>query len=216
MSWSDDHDIDKAQEFLDPAAKENLSVRDLRQAVQQYIVDQENKFRLANEPKKYHVIYADPPWPISETQWDKWESRITDKYPTMTMDEIKGLPVKMIAAENCALLMWTTNTFLHDAFHVLDAWGFKYYCTIVWDKGGGWTQDGFHKNAEFLLFAYKGKMIVEQTGDSIPTVFYEKKQEHSKKPDSIRKLIEDKIIGNRLEMFAREKYDGWDCWGNEV
>ena len=216
MSWSDEHDMEKAQELLIRAEKENLSVRDLRQAVQQYIVDQENKFRLANEPKKYHVIYADPPWPISETQWDKWESRITDKYPTMTMDEIKGLPVKTIAAENCALFMWTTNTFLHDAFHVLDAWGFKYYCTIVWDKGGGWTQDGFHKNAEFLLFGYKGKMIVEQTGDSIPTVFYEKKQEHSKKPDSIRKLIEDKIIGNRLEMFARDKYDGWDCWGNEV
>ena len=216
MSWSNDHDMEKAQELLARAEQENLSVRDLRQLVQQYIVDQENKFRLANEPKKYHVIYADPPWPISETQWDKWDSPITDKYPTMTIDEIKNLPVKSISAENCSLFMWTTNTFLHEAFHIIESWGFKYYCTVVWDKGGGWTQDGFHKNAEFLLFGYKGKMIIEQTGESIPTVFSEKKQEHSKKPNSIRKLIESKIIGNRLEMFAREKYTGWDSWGNEV
>lgn len=216
MSWSDEHDIDKAQEFLSQAAKENLSVRDLRQAVQQYIVDQENKFRLANEPKKYHVIYADPPWPVESIVMDKWQSPIEDKYPTMTIEEISALPVRNISAEVCSLFLWTTHAFLHDALHIIDRWGFKYFCIITWDKGGGWTQNGFHKRTELLLYSYKGKMNVDQFGESIPTIIYEDKKEHSRKPDSIRKLIEDKIVGNKIEMFARAKFDGWDAWGNEV
>lgn len=205
---------DKQEIFLQKAVDEKLSVRDLREEIRK---DKRLELKQPEFPSgKYRVIYADPPWPISETHWNKWESKITDKYQTMTLEDIINLPVMELSDENCSLFLWTTNTFLHDAFHVMDAWGFKYYCTITWEKGGGWTQDGFHKNAEYLLFGYRGLMGIEQKGEAIPTVYHEKKTKHSRKPDGIIKIIENKTKGNRIELFSREKRNGWFAWGNEI
>jgi len=165
---------------------------------------------------KYNVIYADPPWPVGSIVMDKWESPIDEKYPTMTLNEIKLLPIKELSAENCALFIWTTHTFLPDCFDIIKDWGFKYFCTITWNKHNGWTQFGFHKMTEFLLYAYKGKMNINQFGSAFPTLIDEKKGKHSKKPDSIRDLIKSKTPDGRIELFAREKYNGWESWGNEL
>ena len=42
-------------------------------------------------------------------------------------------------------------------------------------------------------------------------------EQHSKKPDIVRNKIVE-LCGNlpRIELFARQYVDGWDCWGNEV
>ena len=167
-------------------------------------------------PGKFAVIYADPPWPVGSMVMEKWESPIEDKYPTMELDAIAALPVVDKAADDCSLFLWTTHTFLPDAFGIIEAWGFKYFCCITWNKGSGWTQNGFHKMTEFLLFAYKGTINVEQHGKAIPTLIAEGKGPHSKKPDTIRDLIKDKTPGPRLEMFAREEHEGWVPWGDEV
>ena len=164
---------------------------------------------------KYQVIYADPPWPVGSITMDKWESPIDDKYPTMSIEEITALPVQTLAADICSLFLWTTHTFLHDSLHIMDAWGFKYFCIITWDKGGGWTQNGFHKKTELLLYGYKGKINVDPYGDAIPTLISKPKGAHSEKPDLIRDMITRKIDGNRLELFARNKSEGWDVWGND-
>ena len=164
---------------------------------------------------KYQVIYADPPWAVESINMDKWESPIKNKYPTMSIDEIKNLPVNSISADDCSLFLWTTHSFLHEALHIMEFWGFKYFCLITWDKGSGWTQNGFHKMTEFCIFGYKGKMNINQYGKSIPTLIKEKKGKHSKKPQEMRRLIESKIEGKKIEMFAREKFNGWDSWGNE-
>lgn len=166
---------------------------------------------------KFSVIYADPPWPVGSIVLDdKWTSGIDDKYPTMTIDEIKLLPVIEKSADDCSLFIWTTHTFLPDTMDIIKQWGFKYYCTITWNKGSGWTQHGFHKMTEFLIFAYKGKINIEQHGEAIPTLIKEGKTYHSKKPDSIRESIKNKTPDGRLEMFARDEYEGWTPWGNEV
>ncbi len=165
---------------------------------------------------KYSVIYTDPPWPVGSIDLGKWQNPIDAKYPTMNIDEIKRLPVTSTAADDCSLFMWTTHTFLPDALAIIKHWGFKYHCLITWDKGGGWTQFGFHRMTEFLVYAYQGRMNVDQSGKAIPTLISEKKTYHSKKPDSIRELIEKKTPGPRLEMFARDKYEGWVSWGNQV
>ncbi len=164
---------------------------------------------------KYNVIYIDPPWPVGSIEMDKWESPISDKYPVMTIDEIKALPILDLSADNCSLFLWTTHTFLPDAMEIIKHWNYKYHCLITWNKGSGWTQFGFHKMTEFLLFAYRGKMNIDQYGDAIPTLINERKTVHSKKPDSIRDLIKGKTPEGRLEMFARDNYEGWICWGNE-
>lgn len=165
---------------------------------------------------KFKVIYIDPPWQVGSMSMDKWESPIEDKYPTMSVDEIISLPISDLADDECALFIWTTHTFLPDTFRIIKEWGFKYFCTITWDKEGGWTQNGFHKRTEFLLYAYKGNMNINQYGKAIPTIIVEAKTKHSKKPDSIRDMIAEKTPEPRIEMFAREHFDGWTVWGNEV
>jgi len=165
---------------------------------------------------KYSVIYADPPWPVGSMVMDKWSSPIEDKYPTMSIEEISNLPVVEKSADNCSLFLWTTHTFLPDALRIINDWGFKYFCCITWDKGSGWTQNGFHKMTELLLYAYKGKINIDQYGKAIPTLISENKTKHSKKPNSIRDLIISKTQEPRLEMFGRELHDGFIVWGNDV
>lgn len=217
LSWSHHLEVAKLEpneqeKYLGLAALNNMTVRELREAV--------HTRNLIDAPPlpqgRYSVIYADPPWPVGSIVMDKWESPIDDKYPVMELDKIKSLPVADLAADDCSLFLWTTQTFLPDAFDVLGAWGFKYFCCITWDKGGGWTQNGFHKRTELLLYAYKGSINVEQHGAAIPTLISEAKGAHSKKPDTIRDLIASKTPEPRLEMFAREGHDGWVVWGNEV
>ena len=136
-------------------------------------------------------------------------------YPTMELDQIKKLPIPSISDDNCVLFLWTIQKYLKDAFDVLKVWGFKYHKTITWDKGNGMCLFGFHNRTEFLLFAYKGKLEMYPKRKNFPTLVSAKSKYHSSKPHIFRELI--KPFGEKkIELFAREKVDGWDSWGNEV
>ena len=168
--------------------------------------------------KKYQIIYADPPWKIQNASkiWYKCYSPIEYKYPTMDLEQIKKLPIAQLTDTNCGLFLWTTHTFLEKAFEVLKSWGFNYHCCITWYKKCGFSVWGFHRNTEFCLYAYKGKININQKGKFIPTFIMETKRKHSQKPDIVRKWIESNTPEPRLELFARQKTEGWDVWGNEV
>ena len=168
--------------------------------------------------KKYNVIYADPPWCIGTIEMDKWKSPLSDKYPTMSDDELIKLPVKEITNDNSALFLWTTHSMIPTALNLMEKWGFKYYCIITWDKGSGWCQHGFNKRTELLLFGYKGKIteVIKQEGKFISTMITENKTTHSRKPHRVYAMIENSTIKPRIELFARHKREGWDTWGNEV
>jgi N6-adenosine-specific RNA methylase IME4 len=187
-------------------------------AIQKYKKDNQPPTETPPLPKgKYNVIYADPPWEIGSIELEKWESPLNDKYNTMTLEEIKELNVPKLAFEDCSLFLWTTHTFLEKAFEVINSWGFKYHCCITWDKGSGWSANGFHRRTEFCLYAYKGKMNVNQEGDFIPTLIVEKKGKHSEKPKIMRNWIISNSPKPRIELFAREKIDDeFDVWGDEV
>ena len=205
----------KAPEFIEPILSGEMPIsKAMREIQRKNVIENKPKPRLPDG--KYSVIYADPPWPVGSITMDKWQSPIEDKYPTMSIEDISNLPIGELAADECSLFLWTTHTFLPDALRLIDIWGFKYFCCITWDKGNGWTQNGFHKRTEFLLYAYKGGINVDQYGQAIPTIITEPSTKHSKKPDTIRELIKNKTPEPRLEMFARDIYDGWVCWGNEV
>ena len=76
---------------------------------------------------------------------------------------------------------------------------------------GWWTRS----NPEFILFGTRGKL--NRVAKNIHSIIDTKIEEHSKKPDIVRdKIIE--LVGDlsRVELFAREKHNGWDSWGNEV
>jgi len=167
---------------------------------------------------KYSVIYADPPWNIGSMILNKWESPLSDKYPTLTLEEIKNLTLPEMA-KDCVCFLWATLTTLPDALGVLDSWGFKYYITLTWDKGNGWSMGGFHRKTEFVLVGYRGNLskTVKQEGKYIPTVFFEKKSKHSQKPEIMYKFIENRTMGNKIELFARGKPRvGWTFWGNQI
>jgi len=164
---------------------------------------------------KYDVVYVDPPWPVKKIKRKVRPNQIEMDYPTMTIDEILSLPVESIAKENSTLWLWTTHRFLPDAFGIMETWGFKYQRTITWDKGNGMCLFGFHHRTEFLLFGYRGKIEMYPRRNAFPTLVQAKSKRHSHKPNIFRELI-DPFGDKKIELFARERSNGWDVWGNEV
>lgn len=174
--------------------------------------------------KKYQIIYADPPWDIGvvgigkdtrQSRSYKVGGKISVPYKTMSQEEIRNLPVKNICDDICHLWLWTTNSKLHEAFHVMESWGFKYLNTITYNKPSGFGP-WFVNTTQHLLFGYKGKLVMGKGRYALTSQYYIPKK-HSKKPQSARTLIESvSPYDRKIELFAREKTLGWDVWGNEV
>lgn len=172
--------------------------------------------------KKYKIIYADPPWQVmagskqGRKDGDSQKSRPL-QYPTMTLDEIKGLPVKQMIDKDAVLFLWTINKYLEQSYEVARQWGFNPSTMLVWDKtpkgiGLGGT---FTLANEYLLFARRGTVKAQQRVKGNHWHF--PREKHSRKPDFFRNLITE-TFGDltRVELFAREEFDGWDCFGNQV
>lgn len=165
--------------------------------------------------KKYQIIYADPPWDVKKIIRKTRPNQVVMDYPTMSLDAIKKLPIQDIADDKSVLFLWTTHAYLPKSFEVIDAWGFKYQRAITWDKNNGMCLFGFHHRTEFLLFGYKGKIEMYPKRKAFPTMVVAKSDYHSSKPQVFRDLIAP--FGNtKIELFARQKTEGWDVWGNEV
>lgn len=141
----------------------------------------------------------------------------------MTMAEIKSLPIPALADENCALFLWCTFPFLDEQIKLFEHWGFKYRTVgFTWIKTNKKNNKPFFgvgyyakSNAEVCLLGIKGKM--KPITNKVSSVVISPRREHSRKPDEVRDRITE-LFGDipRLEMFARQKIDGWDVWGNEV
>jgi len=163
---------------------------------------------------KYAVIYADPPWRYEHSET---ESRaIENHYPTMSLDEIKALPVVDIAYDDCILFLWATSPKLHESMQVLDAWGFSYRTCAVWDKqkiGMGYY---FRQQHELLLVAVRGAPPTPRPGDRPSSVMSFERGPHSAKPLEVYEVIEAMYPElPKLEMFCRDPRDGWGVWGNQ-
>lgn len=163
----------------------------------------------------FNVIYADPPW---RYEYIETESRaIENQYPTMTLDAICALPVGDIAADDCVLLMWATSPKLAEAMQVLEAWGFNYRTCMVWVKdkiGMGYYARQQH---ELLLIAARGELPTPLPENRPSSVFYGERTEHSRKPETAYELVERMYPEyKRVELFARNKRDGWQTWGNQA
>lgn len=185
------------------------------------------KVDIFNTDKKYNIIYADPPWKYN----DKMKMQGTHGmirgaesfYNTMTLQDIKSLPIKDIATEDAILFMWVTMPLLPNVFEVIEAWGFKYktcgFCWVKRTKNGNIHLGMGHYtrgNAELCLIGIKKNKPQFHTR-SLSQIVESEIRKHSQKPDEIRdKIVE--LCGDvpRIELFARQYAEGWDCWGNEV
>jgi len=169
---------------------------------------------------KYEVIYADPPYDYGNMKG--LTQGVFGHYETLTKKEICSVPVSDIKADNCVLFMWITCPWLMAAQEIMEAWGFKYktvaFCWVKKTKHGkwavnlgGWTMG----NVELCLLGTFGrpKRIVK----NIRQLVIEERTVHSRKPDDVRNRIVE-LMGDvpKIELFAREKSDGWDSWGNEI
>lgn len=179
----------------------------------------------------YNIIYADPPWFRGQRMYsaNKNDHHVESSrhYPVMKVEDICALNIKDIAADDCALFMWTTDSNLDEAMQVMKAWGFKYKTVaFIWLKKeksgkqvcfmGCWTMKG----AEICLLGTRGAMSkhlksrkVRQLQEGI-----RERDKHSKKPDIFRRRIVE-MFGDELpkiELFARSRADGWDAFGNEI
>ena len=183
------------------------------------------KVDIFNTDKKYDIIYADPPWQFL-TWSNKGKGRSAEKhYVTMAKYDIQKLPISNISAENSVLFLWATAPCLIEALELIKAWGFTYKTVgFTWVKQCKksdklFTGMGYYTraNAEFCLLATKGK-ILERKSHSVSQIIVSHIEEHSKKPTEARDRL-TKLFGNdlqKIELFARQYADGWDCWGNEV
>ena len=186
------------------------------------------KVDIFNTDKKYNIIYADPPWQYGSKQPFRKDGvrfhKLEEEYATVPTKQMQEWDVNRICAEDCALFMWATDSHIKDAIKLMEAWGFKYITVaFVWAKQtkngkkvsnlGAWTM----KNCEICLFGTKGRMKKHKKSNSVMQLFCAERTKHSKKPDCVYSFIEQ-MFGDlpRIELFARQSYREWDCWGNEA
>ena len=175
--------------------------------------------------KKYSTIYADPPWRFQNRSGKVApEHKRLNRYETMSLEDIKKLPVSEIAAEKSHLYLWVPNALLPEGLAVMEAWGFEYKSNLIWEKVRKDGQpDGrgvgfyFRNVTEMVLFGIRGeKNRTLDPARSQVNLIRTMKREHSRKPDEMVELIERCSPGPFLEMFARGDREGWDMWGNQA
>lgn len=182
----------------------------------------------------YRAILADPPWRYV-TRSEKGMDRSPDRhYETMTLDEIKAMPVRDLAQKDCVLFMWVIDSHVQMALEVIKAWGFTYKTVgFYWaktNKDGSFFQGTGHwtrANPEHAYEAYFGEEGDAErcflntvgrpgrVGKNVPRLIVARRREHSRKPEEIWSRIEQLVDGPYLELFGREQHGDWTVWGKE-
>jgi len=217
---------EEAQEYADMINWQKSTVREILKKHQQKKNKEErikNNKLLSEQAadlqkdKKYRVIYADPPWMYNDKQNHDGLGGAEKHYPTLSITELCDLPIQDICEENAVLFLWTTSPLLENSFKVINSWGFKYKSSFVWDKV---KHNMGHYNSvrhEFLLICTKGSATPDNVKlfDSVQSI--ERSNKHSEKPNEFRNIIETLYkAGNFIELFARQKHENWDVYGNEI
>ena len=178
------------------------------------------------EQKKYNIIYADPPWPYNIRNRDnktKFGGGASGQYKLLTFPEIYNLNISSIAAQNCALFLWCTFPKLPQQIKTIEAWGFTFKTVgFNWVKTNKNNSKPFFgvgyytkSNSEVCLLGIKGKM--KPVSNKVSSIIISPRRKHSQKPDEVRDRIVE-LFGDlpRVELFARQKTEGWSVWGNEI
>jgi len=174
--------------------------------------------------KKFMTILADPPWQFTNrTGKMAPEHKRLNRYSTLSLREICDIPVSLASGTPAHLYLWVPNALLPEGIKVMEAWGFTYKSNLVWHKirkDGGPDGRGvgfyFRNTTELVLFGIRGNMRTLAPGRRQVNIIKSIKQEHSRKPDELYKIIESCSPGPYLELFARGTRKGWYAWGNQA
>lgn len=173
------------------------------------------------QPGRYGLILADMPWYFKNRSAKGEVKNPVAHYPCMSIDDLAALPIARLAAPDCALVMWATAPLLDRAIDLMKGYGFTFKSAGAWAKqsktGEKWTFGTgyvFRSAAEFYIVGTIGKPRVQSR--SIRNLIAAPVREHSRKPDQMHHDLEALYAGPRVELFARTRRPGWDCWGNDI
>jgi len=165
---------------------------------------------------RFETIVIDPPWEMQKIERDVRPNQVAFDYPTMNEAELAAFGVPAMASDDCHLFCWTTHKHLPMALRLLESWGFRYVCTMVWRKPGGFQPIGLPQyNCEFALYARRGAPQFIDTR-AFPACFEAPRREHSRKPDEFYDLVRRVTAGPRIDVFSREARPGFEQFGNET
>jgi len=169
---------------------------------------------------KYSCLVVDPPWQMQKIERDVRPNQVEFDYPTMSEEELKAFPLPDFSAGDCHLYLWTTQKHLPLALRLAEHWGFTYQCLMTWIKNVGFTPFSWMYSTEHVLFCRKGSLPLLELGKRLDFEgdigIKAKVREHSRKPDEFYQLVREVSPGPRLDVFSREKRDGFEQYGNEV
>lgn len=173
---------------------------------------------------KYQIIYADPPWHFKTYSKKGQKKSPSAHYPTMSLKELKELPIADIADRNALLFLWVYTPSIPQALEVMQAWGFTYKTIgFNWVKTSKHNSEnlplgcGFYtrKQTELCLIGRRGKSL-KRLRRNIGEVILQPRRQHSRKPDEVREMIDLMYAGLKLELFSRTRVPGWAAHGNEL
>lgn len=169
----------------------------------------------------FDIIYADPPWDYNKKKLickGKTTQDVNFHYPTLTIHELKTLPVHKIANDNSLLFMWTSSPHLNKAIELGEFWGFQYSTVaFVWNKVNPVVGHYTMSSCELCLLFKKGKIPSPRGSRNEMQFLNEIKTQHSSKPHEIRTRISRMFPSqNKIELFARSRSKNWHSWGNQL
>jgi N6-adenosine-specific RNA methylase IME4 len=175
---------------------------------------------LAFPERKFSVVYGDPPWQYGN---ERTRSAAAKNYATLSIEDLKRLPIGRLCKPDCALLLWSTGPFVDEAIRLGESWGFEYKTIgFLWAKRNKVSNSPFfgmgnytRANVEPCLLFTRGSPKVRS--HAVSQFVWTPIERHSEKPAVVRNLIVQ-LFGDvaRLELFSRHRVKGWERWGNEV
>ena len=204
-------------EWLAKAATHGWSVRDLRLNIRS------SRRRKVIEGQavlegQYRVWLADCPWLYGNKPPSG--SGAQTHYNGMTIAQLCELPVAAHATRDAVLFMWVTAPMLYEnpgPREVIEAWGFKPKTGLIWDKVNHNFGNYVSIRHEHLLIATRGSCLPDRPTPMFDSVLTERQDGmHSSKPASVRTMIERLYDGPRIELFARERVEGWSSFGDDA
>ena len=176
---------------------------------------------------KYGIIYTDPPW--QQSRGGRKSVRPNSSgcnlpYNTMKIDDIIKLHSDVfnnLTDDKHNVFMWTIDKYLVETEQFMKELGYTRHARIIWDKiTGQATAFTLRFCHEYLIWFYKkGDILMpaKECRGKYSDVIREQVRKHSQKPNCAYEMLEEMFPNaNKLELFARQERDGWDCWENEV
>lgn len=160
--------------------------------------------------QKYNTIVIDPPWNISMTGEVKRGENRANKLPykTMSLQEIKDIPIGKIANVGCHVYCWTTNKMLKDTFKILESWGVRFHLCLSLVKPSGIAPCfGYVFATEFCLLGFYGKPMqkFQKIGHLNWIKGFNKAGEHSTKPDEFYKIVSEMSPCSKDRYFCEKR-----------